>query len=88
MSEPGTVSGTIYDYFNYPNTVANATITVTQDGVVINITTANTAGVYSIADLAPGLYTITASAPGYNDQTFSPVQILSGQATTRNFALA
>ncbi|MBT4716767.1 hypothetical protein HOB85_02225, partial [Candidatus Woesearchaeota archaeon] len=47
MSEPGTVSGTIYDYFNYPNTVANATITVTQDGVVINITTANTAGVYS-----------------------------------------
>jgi hypothetical protein len=52
-------------------------------------TTTNSSGNYSFTNIPAGTYpSITASAPGYNSVTQSPVVVADNATTTKNFALS
>ena len=65
--------------------IANATVTAEGDGAPYTTTTSST-GVYTINPI-PGGYTVTATADGYNSQTFS-VTVRAGKRTKLNFGLS
>ena len=63
--------------------LANAKVTITNEGTNISrIVTANDRGDYVAADLNPGTYTVTVSAPGFS-QVSSAGVVLSSQRTVR-----
>jgi phosphatidylinositol-3-phosphatase len=53
---------------------------------VANNTTTNGSGVYTLSNVAPGTYTVTASDTGYTSGSAS-VSVAAGATTTQNFAL-
>jgi hypothetical protein len=68
--------------------VTNATVViVTPDGQSKSATTSRT-GFYEIKGLAPGTYTVTASAPGFAAYAQDGVQIASGQTQTTNITFS
>ncbi|TME80751.1 MAG: hypothetical protein E6I43_13045, partial [Chloroflexi bacterium] len=75
------LSGTVTDA-STSRPIAGATVSA---GTGSAITDAN--GAYTIAGLAPGTYTATATASGYASQSTS-VTLTTGSTTTQNFALA
>ena len=53
-----------------------------------SITASDADGMLEIADLAAGVYTISASAPGYADKTMANVELVAdGTTLGRNYAL-
>ena len=70
----GTLTGVIYHSGNTANRVAGATVRLNTG----QTTTANSQGAYSFT-LAPGTYTVTASASGYNSASVS--RTVSGGTT-------
>ena len=79
---PGTISGVVTDTGGDP--VANAEITLLQDGTtVVNTTTMN--GEY-VADISPGTYTVRGSKSGYQSGQAS-VTIQSDETATANIVL-
>ena len=58
--------------------IANASITVRQDGKEIKATSTDTKGEFKIAGLASGKYNITFDANGYSEGTLHGVEIKDG----------
>jgi Phosphoesterase family/Carboxypeptidase regulatory-like domain len=78
---PGSINGTVTD------SVTSAAIggaTVSYSG---GSTTTNSSGAYTLSSVAPGTYTVTASAAGYTSQPASVI-VTAGTAATQPFALA
>ena len=65
--------------------IAGATVTAVGDGVDYTATT-NSSGLYTMFPITGG-YTVTATADGYNNQTFSAT-IRAGKRTKLNFSLS
>jgi hypothetical protein len=78
----GTISGTVTD--SSGTAIAGATVSTTTGGYS---TTTGSSGNYTISNVAPGTYSVTASKSGYQSQTKSGVQVSVGQTTTANFSL-
>jgi hypothetical protein len=69
--------------------VANATVTATNtDRGIERSTSSNAEGMYQISNLPPGVYTVSATAPGFGKSTSKNVSITVGQAATMNMQLA
>ncbi|HEX8492256.1 MAG TPA: carboxypeptidase regulatory-like domain-containing protein [Pyrinomonadaceae bacterium] len=77
----GSLQGTVTDGNGNP---IQGALVKSSDGYV-RVTDAN--GAYSFAMMAPGLYTMTASAPGYQPTT-QGVAVVNGGTSIANFVLA
>jgi hypothetical protein len=65
--------------------IAGATVTaVRADGGAIRATISGSDGVYSFADLTPGLWSVTVQADGVADVTAPALQVTASQATRRD----
>ena len=67
--------------------VTGATITVSRDGTIVATTTSDGSGHYAITAIAPGVYTITIAANGYDASQTTDLAIAAGSSTTANAAL-
>src|SRR5690348_8486777 len=65
QSDLGTISGFVKDQSNA--VIANAKITLANQSGVERSTTTNESGYYSVTNLPPGLYTVKADAPGFQE---------------------
>ena len=74
----GSITGTV--------SVPGATITLFQNGLPVAVTQADTTGVYTFANLAPGNYTLVASAPNFQTATSGAI-VEAFETTTVNFQL-
>src|SRR5215469_15204603 len=86
QSGNGSVHGTVADPSGAA--VTNATVAVVPPNGESKSTSTNRTGFYEIKGLAPGTYTVTASAPGFAAYAQDGVQILSGEAQTTNITFA
>jgi len=77
----GTLQGTITNA-STSSAINGATVTAGS-----NTTTTNASGFYQFSSLSVGTYSVTASAPGYNNNTVSGVNVTDGGTTTQNIAL-
>jgi hypothetical protein len=69
--------------------IAGATITaVRADGGAIRATISGSDGVYSFADLTPGVWSLTVQADGAPDVTAPALQVTASQATRRDITVA
>jgi hypothetical protein len=73
-------------------TVTNASGGAAISGATVTIsggasTTTNAAGVYTLSNLAPASYSVTASATGFVTSAPANVAVTAGNTTTQNFAL-
>jgi hypothetical protein len=73
----GDILGTLTDASG--NTVASATVTVTNTGTNVARTVASSAtGEFAVSLLQPGTYKVAVSAPGYQEFTVSGIQLSAG----------
>ncbi|MGH9572040.1 MAG: carboxypeptidase-like regulatory domain-containing protein, partial [Candidatus Acidiferrales bacterium] len=63
QSDLGTISGFVKDQSNA--VIANAKITLTNESGVERSANTNESGYYSVTNLPPGLYSVKADAPGF-----------------------
>src|SRR4051812_25389782 len=85
-SATANLSGAVKDPKNAM--VANATVTATNaDKGIERSTSSNAEGAYQIANLPPGVYSVTATAPGFGKSTAKNVAVTVGQAATMNIQL-
>jgi len=82
----GVVTGTVTNA-NTNAPISGASIAAISPLGDSGLAVSNASGTYAI-DLAPGTYTVTASALGYNSSTTTGVSVSTGATTTVNFALA
>jgi uncharacterized membrane protein YgcG len=82
----GTISGQIVDEFG--GLLIGATVTVTDSTGVAKTATTNNDGNYVIAGLAPGKYTVRASATGFADYENADVELAAGQRVPLNIKLS
>jgi hypothetical protein len=68
--------------------ISGATITAASAAGKKFTATSNGQGIYEIKSLAPGSYTVTASASGFNTDTEQNVSVVAGQAQPFDFALS
>jgi len=81
------INGTVEDKTGA--VVVNASVTLQNLETSIEMkTVSNTAGSYAIVSIAPGRYTIQASAPGFAAQKVSEFTLTVGQSATFNFSLS
>ena len=78
---PGTLQGTVTD------SATSAPINGATVKAGANTTTTNASGFYVFGEIAPGSYSVTASAPGYNTSPPTSATVTSDNTTTQNFAL-
>ena len=83
-TDPGTLQGTITD--SSANPLANISVQVYQNLLLITGTSTNSAGFYTITGLAPGNYTVVAGGQGFALQSLSST-IVGNQTTILNFTL-
>ena len=82
----GNVVGTVTDASGAA--VPNATVTATNQATEVKTpTVANGNGEYRVANLLPGTYTISASAPGFSTEELKDVAIQLNQTATANLTL-
>jgi YD repeat-containing protein len=86
LSPPGTLSGGVKQGDGI-TAISGATVTASQSGDVVATATTDSSGNYSIATLAPGIYSAQGSATGYTAQTQNNLNVTVGNTTTANFAL-
>ena len=68
--------------------LAGVTVTAARlDGAAIRSTISNSEGLYSFADLPPGLYSLLAEMPGYANLSLPSVSVAAGHAARADFAL-
>ena len=79
---PGTLQGIVTD------SATSAPINGATVIAGVNTTTTNASGFYLFGEIEPATYSVTASAPGYNNSASTNVVVTSGGTTTQNFALA
>jgi len=78
----GTLQGTVTDA-STSSPINGATVTAGS-----NTTTTNASGFYQFTNVPVGTYSVSASAPGYNNNTVSGVNVTNGGTTTQNIALS
>lgn len=61
--------------------ITGATVTVRRDGTQIAASTTDASGHYAISGIAPGIYTITIGAGGYNASESNSTVVASGMTT-------
>jgi hypothetical protein len=67
---------------------AQVTVTATRvDGASIRATVSGSDGVYSFADLSPGVWALTVQAPGSSEVAVPSLQVLAGKATRYDVVL-
>ena len=76
----GLITGTVTD------SITSAGISAAMVSYSDGSTTTDPSGAYTLGDVAPGTYTVTASAIGYSTQSVQ-VSVNSGATTTQGFAL-
>lgn len=82
VGEGGTLSGTV------TATVGGAPISGATVELGARTTTTNGSGFYSFTNLPAGTYPeVTASAPGYESESFASIVITDGGTTTQDFSL-
>ncbi|MDQ6714106.1 MAG: Ig-like domain repeat protein, partial [Candidatus Dormibacteraeota bacterium] len=76
----GTLQGTVRDDSTTPNPVAGASIQVCDSTGACHITNTNGAGMYSVAGLSDGTYTVTVSPPagGLAQAAVGPFNLVNG----------
>ncbi len=79
----GTIAGTVTNSVTSAP-ISGATVTIVGGAS----TTTNASGAYSIGNVSPGTYDVTASANGFTSATNTGVSVTAGATTTSNFALA
>ncbi len=81
LAQSGTISGTVTN--SAGTGLANATVSYSGGSATA---TTNSGGAYTLS-VAPGTYSVTASATGYQSSTQSNVIVSIGATTTANFSL-
>ncbi len=79
---PGSISGFVYDSGGTP--LSGASVSTSSGGYS---TTTGTNGGYTLNDVSPGTYNMTASKSLYNPQTVNNVVVNPNQNTSQNFNL-
>lgn len=82
----GSISGTVTDAVS-SSPISGATIQIFQGSTLIAIETTNVSGNYSSPQLAPGTYTLVATATGYRDQAVGAM-VEAGNITIVDFSLS
>jgi hypothetical protein len=83
----GAIAGVVRNSAKAP--VAGAMVTVTRtDGKGIWTTISGTDGIYSVPNVSPGEYGVTAQADGYPDFAVSTLQVQAGRAVRTDIAMA
>jgi iron complex outermembrane receptor protein len=84
---PGRISGTVRDPAG--NAIPGATITITnQETLATRVVRSSTsAGTYEAADIAPGVYTVSADFPGFRKIVQRDKRLAAGATLTVDFAL-
>ncbi|MED4051937.1 carboxypeptidase regulatory-like domain-containing protein [Priestia megaterium] len=87
IPNPGVLTGTIID--TNGNTVSGAVVNIRTNtgGAVIGNAASDQSGLYTVPNLAPGTYIVTATAPNLQISS-QGTTIQSNQTTTLNFKLA
>jgi hypothetical protein len=84
---PGTISGTVTDSIT-ALPIGGATVCISTSGTCGSTTTTTAGnGTYTLSNVAPGSYQVTASATAYVTQSATNVVVATGATTTQNFAL-
>jgi hypothetical protein len=85
LAQMGSIHGTVTDPSGA--VIPSATVTATSDDGAAHTGTSTASGAYSIAQLTPGHYALSAAANGF--AAFAPisVQVFSDRITTKNIAL-
>jgi len=86
QSSNARVSGTVTDASGAVLPGVEVTATNSATGIV-NSVVSNEAGAYNLASLLPGVYTIGASLPSFQTQTFRDVQVGNAAQVRLNFSL-
>jgi hypothetical protein len=81
-----TLAGTVMDASGAAVSSANVSIKNTATGVVRDITT-DSAGFYSAPNLLPGMYEITAAAPGFSTYKQTGITLTVGASQALNISL-
>jgi hypothetical protein len=86
QSVNGDLAGTVYDASGA--TIPNANIVGKNDATGVETTTKTTAtGEYHLANLPPGTYTITVTAPGFTKAQIRAVEVVLNKTSTTNVKL-
>jgi hypothetical protein len=80
----GSIGGTVKNSLT-DDLITEATITVANDDY--SATTETTNGSYSFSNIPVGIYTVTASATGYNSQSATGVAVSANTLTIKDFSL-
>ena len=84
--DPGAIDGVVTTTEGAP--IEGATVTVTDmSGAEVGTTTTDSSGAYTVADLAPGSYTVTVEADGFLPATEEDVVVTEAETTTVDFVL-
>jgi putative OmpL-like beta-barrel porin-2/carboxypeptidase family protein len=81
----GTIVGVVTNAAKVP--VGGATVTAVRTGGGIRSTVSGSDGVYSFADLPPGVWSLTVEVDGYPEVSVSSLQVLSSKATRRDVVM-
>jgi hypothetical protein len=81
-----TLAGTVTDESSAAITNANVSITNKATGVIREVTT-DSAGFYSAPNLLPGIYELTAVAPGFSTYRQKDLTLTVGASQTVNISL-
>ncbi len=86
QSSPGRIAGTVRDPNGTP--IAGAPITITnQETLATRVVRSSATGVYEVADLPPGLYTVSADLQGFRKVVQRDRRLAAGAALTVDFTL-
>jgi hypothetical protein len=86
IAEPGSISGTVRDATTLES-ISDATVKAFLSGNEAGTIMTDTSGDYTLDNLSPGMYDVTASATGYIDNTVH-VQVDSGKITNQDIFLS
>src|SRR5262245_24981141 len=86
QSTNATVSGTVQDASNAVLPRVEIAAKNNATGVVANVLS-NESGAYSFTTLPPGVYTVSASLPGFQTRSYTDVQLGNAASLRLNFTL-
>jgi len=85
-AQPGTIVGVVTNAAKLP--IAGVTVTaVRADGEAIRATVSGSDGVYSLADLPPGAWSVSVDAAGYQPIALPALEVVAGKATRHDVVM-